>query len=148
MNRIVIATDGSSGARDALEQGYELAAELGADVAVAYVRHAPATFLGAPYYQDVLTDEAQHARGVIAEAKLCATRYDVAPTYEVLECEPAEAVLAFADARDADLIVVGSRGLGRVAGALLGSVSREIVRHADRPVLIAKPRVHAPVAAR
>lgn len=143
MNRIVIATDGSSGARDALEQGYELGAELGADVSVVYVRHAPAPFLGAPYYQDVLTDEAQHARGVIMEAKLCATRYDVDPHYEVLEGEPADAVLGFAEAREADLVVVGSRGLGRVAGTLLGSVSREIVRRSDRPVLIAKARVLA-----
>ena len=108
MNSIVIATDGSSGARDALEQGYELAAQLEADVSVVYVRHAPAPFLGAPYYQDVLTDEAEHARGVIAEAKLCATRYAVDPDYEVLEGDPAEAVVAFAQARDADLIVVGS----------------------------------------
>ena len=141
MNSIVIATDGSSGARDALEQGYELAAQLEADVSVVYVRHAPAPFLGAPYYQDVLTDEAEHARGVIAEAKLCATRYAVDPDYEVLEGDPAEAVVAFAKARDADLIVVGSRGLGRVVGAFLGSVSREILRHADRPVLVAKTRV-------
>ena len=141
MNSIVIATDGSSGARDALEQGYELAAQLEADVSVVYVRHAPAPFLGAPYYQDVLTDEAEHARGVIAEAKLCATRYAVDPDYEVLEGDPAEAVVAFAQARDADLIVVGSRGLGRVVGAFLGSVSREILRHADRPVLVAKTRV-------
>ena len=141
MNSIVIATDGSSGARDALEQGYELAAQLEADVSVVYVRHAPAPFLGAPYYQDDLTDEAEHARGVIAEAKLCATRYAVDPDYEVLEGDPAEAVVAFAKARDADLLVVGSRGLGRVVGAFLGSVSREILRHADRPVLVAKTRV-------
>ncbi|HEU6445893.1 MAG TPA: universal stress protein [Gaiellaceae bacterium] len=146
MKRIVIATDGSTGAGHALEQGYELAAELGADVSVVYVRHAPAGFLGAPYYQDVITDEAQHARGVIADAKLYATHYDVDPDYEVIEGDPAEAILDFAQARDADVIVIGSRGLGRVTGALLGSVSREIVQRADRPVLVAKAR--AAVAAR
>lgn len=146
MKRIVIATDGSTGAGHALEQGYELGAELGADVSVVYVRHAPAGFLGAPYYQDVITDEAQHARGVIADAKLYATHYDVDPHYEVLEGDPAEAILDFAQARDADLIVIGSRGLGRVTGALLGSVSREIVQRSDRPVFVAKAR--AAVAAR
>lgn len=146
MKRIVIATDGSTGAGHALEQGYELGAELGADVSVVYVRHAPAGFLGAPYYQDVITDEAQHARGVIADAKLYATHYDVDPDYEVLEGDPAEAILDFAQARDADLIVIGSRGLGRVTGALLGSVSREIVQRSDRPVFVAKAR--AAVAAR
>jgi nucleotide-binding universal stress UspA family protein len=42
--------------------------------------------------------------------------------------------------RDVHLIVVGSRGLGPIAGALLGSVSREIVDHADRLVLVAARR--------
>ncbi len=35
-------------------------------------------------------------------------------------------------------IVIGSRGLGTVAGALLGSVSKVVVRDADRPVLVAR----------
>ena len=140
MNRIVIATDGSSGSRHALEQGFDLASALGADVSVVYVRHAPHAFLGAPYYQDVLTEEGQHARAVIADAKLSAIRYDVDPDYEVLEGEPVDSILAFADSRDADLIVVGSRGLGRVAGTVLGSVSKEIIRRAERPVMVAKDR--------
>lgn len=146
MKRIVVATDGSAGAREALEQGLELAAELDCEVSVAFVRHAPSGFLGAPYYQDVVTEEAQHARAVIADARVYAERFDIEPDYEVLEGDPAEAILDFAEARDADLIVVGSRGLGRVAGAVLGSVSKDIVHRADRPVLVAKAR--AAVAAR
>ena len=146
MNRIVIATDGSSGSRHALEQGFDLASALGADVSVVYARHAPYPFLGAPYYQDVLTEEGRHARAVIADAKLYAIRYDVEPDYEVLEGEPVDSILAFADSRDADLIVVGSRGLGRVAGTVLGSVSKELIRRAERPVMVAKDRAH--VAAR
>ena len=146
MKRIVVATDGSAGAREALEQGLELAAELDCDVSVAFVRHAPSGFLGAPYYQDVVTEEAQHARAVIADARVYAERFDIEPDYEVLEGDPAEAILDYAEARDADLIVVGSRGLGRVAGAVLGSVSKDVVHRADRPVLVAKAR--AAVAAR
>ena len=103
-------------------------------------------FLGSPYYQNVLTEEGKHARGVITDAKLHAVRYDVDPDYEVLEGEPVESILGFADSRDADLIVVGSRGLGRVAGTVLGSVSKEIIRRAERPVMLAKERAH--VAAR
>lgn len=146
MKNIVIATDGSGGARDALETGFELASNLGLEATVVYVRHAPAGFLGDPYYQDVVTDEGRHARAVIADAKLYAGRYGVEPEYEVLDGSPADAILNVAAARGADLIVVGSRGLGRVVGTLLGSVSREVVNRADRPVLVAK--MHAGVAAR
>jgi len=37
-----------------------------------------------------------------------------------------------------DMVVVGSRGLGAIKGALLGSVSSAVVHHADRPVLVAR----------
>jgi nucleotide-binding universal stress UspA family protein len=57
---------------------------------------------------------------------------------ELLEGSPAEAVLEVARSRDVDLIVIGSRRLGAVRGALLRRVSSEIVHHADRPVLVAR----------
>jgi nucleotide-binding universal stress UspA family protein len=60
---------------------------------------------------------------------------------EVLDGDPPGRILELAKLRDVDLIVVGSRGLGPIAGTLLGSVSREVLHHADRPVLIAARRV-------
>ena len=53
----------------------------------------------------------------------------------MLEGRPAEVLIRAAAVRDADEIVVGSRGLGRIRGAL-GSVSQELLREAGRPVLV------------
>lgn len=147
MKRILIATDGSTGAGEALEEGLSLAAQVGAEAVVVYVKQSASSFLGAPYYQDVITEEAQHARGVIADAKLHATRYDVDVEYEVVEGDPVESILALARSRDVDLVVVGSRGLGAVKSLVLGSVSNAILHQSDRPVLVTKARARAAAAA-
>ncbi len=47
-----------------------------------------------------------------------------------------EAILIASRELDPDVVVVGTRGLGGIKSLLLGSVSLEVVRHADRPVLV------------
>jgi nucleotide-binding universal stress UspA family protein len=52
--------------------------------------------------------------------------------------DPAEEIVATANDFDADLVVVGARGLGGIARVLLGSVSQKVLHHARCPVLIVK----------
>jgi nucleotide-binding universal stress UspA family protein len=52
------------------------------------------------------------------------------------------AILDVADARDASVIVLGSRGLSGIRSLVLGSVSHGVVNHAHRPVLIVPPHEH------
>jgi len=68
----------------------------------------------------------------VAEAKTAAPELDVIG--ELAEMRPAAALLEAA--RDADLLVVGSRGHGGFAGLLLGSVSSQCVHHAPCPVVV------------
>jgi nucleotide-binding universal stress UspA family protein len=65
------------------------------------------------------------AAGLVARPKIATRQYGVADT-----------VLAVAGELDADLIVLGTRGLGGVKSFLLGSVSHAVVQHADRAVLV------------
>jgi nucleotide-binding universal stress UspA family protein len=57
---------------------------------------------------------------------------------EILEGPVAEAILKVARTRKSDIIVMGSRGLGRLEGALLGSNSQKVVSHAPCPVLVVR----------
>jgi nucleotide-binding universal stress UspA family protein len=92
--------------------------------------------LGDPYYQEKLSEQMGHARAALDRANELLAQEGVDAEEEILEGNAADRVVELARARNAPLIVVGSRGLGAVAGALLGSVSSAIIHRADRPVLV------------
>ncbi len=146
MKRIVIATDGSPDATRAIEEGLELARELDADVTFVSVRTPPNAVWGAPVYQAELETHTQIAREAVQNAIALAEEAGIHADYEILDGPPAQAITAVADTHDADFIVVGSRGRGAVKGALFGSVSKALVTHSHRPVLVVTEPMHEPTA--
>jgi nucleotide-binding universal stress UspA family protein len=140
MREFLVAIDGSEGSEAAIDEALELAHELGAQVTFAFVRKAPSSLLGSPFYERLLCTELETARAVTDAARRKAWEAGVGTRTEILEGDPVDEILSFADNRGADLIVMGSRGRGAFAGALLGSVSSGVVQHASVPVLVAKQR--------
>lgn len=132
---VVIATDGSDSAERAVPVGARVARTLGTTAVLVYVRPSIGP-LGAPFYQEKLTEQMEYARAAIGRAQALAEQEGCDAEAEILEGSPPERVVELARARNAPLIVVGSRGLGAVAGALLGSVSGGILHRSDRPVLV------------
>jgi nucleotide-binding universal stress UspA family protein len=147
MRRIVIATDGSRDATRAVREGLDLASKLGADVTFVAVRTPPNAIWGAPVYQAELETATQIAGEAIDDAIAIADQAGIDADYEILDGPAADSIDAVAEARDADYIVVGSRGRGAVKGALFGSVSKALVTHSQRPVLVVKEPKHARVPA-
>ena len=132
---MVIATDGSEAAEEAVVAGARVARTLGTKAVLVYVR-PPLGPLGEPYYQEKLSEQMAHARTALERAQTLARQEGAEADEEILEGTPPDLIVELARARKASLIVVGSRGLGAVAGALLGSVSSAVIHRADRPVLV------------
>jgi len=136
---ILIGTDGSPGARAAVAYGAALAERLGAEVLLASVRPAPSAVLGAPHYQQHLHTQLARVRSALDDARAELENRGLDTDAEVLEGSPGEELLRLAAAREADLVVLGSRGRGPLRAALLGSVSAAVVAAAPVPVLVVPP---------
>jgi nucleotide-binding universal stress UspA family protein len=145
MEKILIAVDGSDASNCALRRGLELAEGEGADVTIAYVAPAtdilPVSLFGAT--AAVAHDLTDYDREVLADAADVAHDYSVPAATKLLVGDPADEIVAYADSLAADLIVIGSRGLGTVGRMILGSVSRAVLRETRRPVLVVR-EVEAP----
>ena len=141
--KILLATDGSEEASWAARTAVELANKTGSDLHVAFVlrtQDAPdyATMgfdIEKPHEEEIrhmgqrlLEEQVRHverAGGTVAGAHFRMGR-------------PDQGILAVGEDVGVGLIVVGSRGLGGVRRALMGSVSDSVVRHAHCPVLVVR----------
>jgi nucleotide-binding universal stress UspA family protein len=146
MKRILIATDGSTEAREAVEYGLDLARSTSASATVLYVRRAPRPIIGDPFYQHEISEGLHRADEALVHARGIAADLGVGIDTEILEGDPATQILGLARKREVELIVLGSRNRGQLAAALLGSVSTNVLARADRPVLIAHATSHRPRA--
>ena len=133
---LVVGYDGSDAARKALD--YAASGVNGGRLFVVTAVVPPPEWMGAPGWQHVIDEEHRRGGELLAEA-LEQLPDGVDAATELLEGPAAEAIVGVAEARDADAIFVGSRGLGRVR-AVLGSVSHEVLHRADRPVVVVPGR--------
>lgn len=141
MNKILIATDGSESAYEAVQLGLDLAAEQDAKAFIVHVTPAvdviPYANFG--YIAPTLPHEFdEHDRELLQEAVGLAAEKGVDVETTLVKGRPADEIVAFADSIDADLIVVGSRGHGAITSALIGSVSRAVLQESRRPVIVVR----------
>lgn len=135
---ILLAVDGSGHARKAVDYGIDIAAKYGAKLVILTV-HPPGP-LPAPLAdyaagEDLSTCEVYQR--IVDDVAAEAGRQGVRDVVRLVEQgDAAAAILAAAQHHGAQLIVLGSRGMGDLKGLLLGSVSHKVSHLANRPCLI------------
>jgi len=135
---VVVGVDGSEGSHRALRWAAAEAAVRGDALELVHVWDPPQSY--APVDMEVYAPDPEPIRGASQQLldDLVATARELAPGIEVrgslVPGPPAHALLE--SARTADLLVVGSRGLGGFKSLLLGSVSQQVTHHAPCPVVI------------
>lgn len=137
---VLVAYDGSEQAQSALARAMELVRSIqGARLTIAHVFHYPNLVVGeamiaAPVRMEL--DELSDSERTLDEAKELAA--ELPNTTTLLQGDPARALLDYAEELQADLIVIGSRGLSTFKELFLGSVSHYVVQHSKVPVLVIK----------
>ena len=147
MKRILVGVDASQHSLDALRQAVEEARLRGGTLEVLYAFEPPDSTTAFPILPEMGENHAdvevmrQHANDQLG-AWLDETGVDLSDlevTWTVVpDRKPSRALIE--RSADADLVVVGSRGRGGFAGLRLGSVSEQVTRHAQCPVLVVRRR--------
>jgi nucleotide-binding universal stress UspA family protein len=145
MATIVVGVDGSDGAAEALRWALGEARLRGAEVRVVHAWSVPLVLLvpsadafGVPEpagsLEEVRTALEKGAKKVLDASLIGVKADDIVIKRELAEGKAARVLIDAA--RDANLLVVGTRGLGGFTGLLLGSVSHQCTHHAPCPVVI------------
>jgi nucleotide-binding universal stress UspA family protein len=141
---VVVGTDGSESSLRAVSRAGALAGACGATlvVACAYLP-TDGDDREAARAEDVLRDEAYQVRGSHPAEELVRTAADKARSAGATDIKtlavvgsPVETLLDVVRTEDADLLVVGNRGLNSIKGRLLGSVPADATRRSEVDVLV------------
>lgn len=148
MSTIVVGVDGSEGSQRALRSALRLAGATNATMRVVHAcarrpADIPEMYLAdAREFEQDIEGARRRAEQILDEALEAVDAQSAGvPIEREVTCDeqPADALRRQARDTEAEMLVIGSRGLGGFSGLLLGSVSHQCVQHAPCPVLVVPP---------
>jgi nucleotide-binding universal stress UspA family protein len=140
---IVVGYDGSPAALTAVEHAIDRAGPDGRLVLV-HAYTVPVDYVAASYYAELQQDAAGYAESILDDLERdCERLVTVEHLRDITVGAAGRAIIRAAGANEADEIVIGSRGHGRIR-ALLGSVAHDVIHRAQCPVTVIPERMVAP----
>jgi nucleotide-binding universal stress UspA family protein len=139
---VLVGTDGSKSSYRAVDRAAEIARDAAATLVIVCAYH-PVSEREAAKASDVLGDAGYQVVGsapadeTLRTAAIRASKAGVTDVVtKAIDGEPVKALVKAIEKYDADLLVVGNRGLNTLAGRILGSVPQDVSRQASTDVLI------------
>jgi len=151
MNKILVATDSSAASNRAVEMAAQMAEQYDAELHIIHVirdMQIPFEIKEIPELEPHALESFHNAReevmrkiaeSVLRLAKEKAGKVSAGKIQTVIGAgDPATSILDLARRQNVDLIVIGTRGLGKLKGQILGSVSRKVSNNAETSCLIVR----------
>ena len=133
---VLIATDGSEVSLRAGEYAVRLAGAFRAKLFALYVVDEHLAFHAGIHYSELVERLSEDGREATGRVRALAERAGVECEELIVFGRPEQSILAVAEEVGADPIVLGAEGVSGLEHALIGSVSEEVLRHANRTVLV------------
>ncbi len=139
---ILLGYDGSQSSKKALEKAVKLVKKLDAQLHIVGVikpfEFAAIDYIPPEEIEKYEEEELQKEEVILKEAIEYAKNNGVNAVFKVMEGDPAEELMTYADENGCDLIIVGKRGKGGFKRLLLGSTAGNLVKYANQSVLVVK----------
>ena len=135
---IMVALDGSEQSLLALKHARAIAECFGSKLILVHAFPHTSDLRDSIEYNNLVALRIKRGEEIIETARKLLGQTSIEVDEELLEGPAAEAILSAAATRNADLIVMGSRGMGSLKGIVFGSVSTKISHYAPCPVMVVR----------
>jgi len=135
---ILVPIDGSDNSYRALDAALLLSEKLGSNITVIHVmEEVPITHIGSEkMLNELLEAYKKENQDILLKCSEIANQKGLTIKTFLLQGNPASAILDYMKKEKFDLVIMGSRGLGKFKELILGSVSSKIVHHSPCAVLL------------
>ena len=139
-SNILVPVDGSDNSYRAFEAALLLSEKLDAKVTTIHVMETvPVVHIQSEkVLADILDSYKKESQMILSKCSEFATKKGLSINTKQLQGNPGSTILDFCKKEKCDIIVMGSRGLGKFKELVLGSVSSKVVHHSPSPVMIVK----------